>query len=214
MLAQLLFGLVLLGTAALAGAALSERPWPNRIDAAGSEFARGIGPHWAEQVVRLGSTRAVVIGVLLLCVIAALRRDWVRVVACLIAPTGAVAIVELVAKPLVGRTYGESTALSYPSGTVTVVAALAAAALLVAPGLLKPSIAVLGAVIVAAVSVAVVVLHWHYTTDAFGGTCVGYGAVFTLDAVGHLVFGRFDGGQSGTHHHLLRGRLSATEGRR
>ena len=102
-----------------------------------------------------------------------------RALSCLIAPIAAVLIVQTVAKPLVGRHF--EGALSYPSGTVTAVAALAAAAFLVVPRFAKPLVAVTGAAVVVAVCAAVVVLRWHYTTDAFGGVCVGAGAVFAVD---------------------------------
>jgi len=98
---------------------------------------------------------------------------------------GAVLAVQLVAKPLVGRHFEGSSGLSYPSGTVTAVAALAAGILLVAPRLAKPAVAALGGALVAAVCVAVVVLRWHYPTDALGGVCVGAGAVFALDGALH-----------------------------
>jgi membrane-associated phospholipid phosphatase len=97
-----------------------------------------------------------------------------------------VLIVQTVAKPLVGRQL-EGT-LSYPSGTVTVAAALAAATVVVVPRYAKPIVTVLGGVIVAAVCAAVVVLRWHYPTDAFGGVCVGAGLVFAVDGI--LIFVR------------------------
>jgi membrane-associated phospholipid phosphatase len=116
-----------------------------------------------------------------LCVIAVLSRRWVRALVCVVAPVGAVLVVELVAKPLVGRHVEGSSAFSYPSGTVTAVAALATGAFLVAPRVVRPTVAVVGGVVVAAVCVAVVVLRWHYPTDALGGACVGVGAVLALD---------------------------------
>jgi membrane-associated phospholipid phosphatase len=88
-----------------------------------------------------------------------------------------------VAKPLVGRHFGSSSALSYPSGTVTAVAALAAAAFLVAPRFAKPLVALAGGVAVVIVCAAVVVLRWHYPTDALGGACVGVGTVFAVDGL-------------------------------
>ena len=48
------------------------------------------------------------------------------------------------AKPLVGRHLGLTGGTSYPSGTVAAVAALATAAVLVGPRLLRPLIAVAG----------------------------------------------------------------------
>lgn len=104
-----------------------------------------------------------------------------RALSCLIAPIGAVLIVQTIAKPLVGRQL-EGT-LSYPSGTVTAVAALAAAVFLLVPRFAKPLVAVADGVVLAAVCAAVVALRWHYPTDAFGGLCVGVGVVFVVDGL-------------------------------
>jgi membrane-associated phospholipid phosphatase len=105
-----------------------------------------------------------------------------RALSCLIAPIAAVLIVQTVAKPLVDRHF-ESPAPSYPSGTVTAVAALVTAAFLVVPWFAKPLIAVAGGVVVVAACAAVVVLRWHYPTDALGGVCVGAGALFAIDGL-------------------------------
>jgi type IV secretory pathway TrbD component len=183
---ELAIGLLLLAAATVAGMLLKQHPWPNRLDVYGIRIARDVSRHWAKQIVHLGSDRALVIGVIVLCAVALLRRDWVRAVACVVAPLAAVIVVELVAKPLVGRTFADSGALSYPSGTVTVIACLAAGALLVAPGIVKLPVGLIGAAAVAAVSVAVLTLHWHYLTDSLGGVCIGYGAVFAIDSIGHI----------------------------
>jgi membrane-associated phospholipid phosphatase len=136
---------------------------------------------WASDVAQLGSLPVLVAGVAVLCLVAAMSRNWVRAVSCAIAPLAAVLIVQTVAKPLVGRHL--EGALSYPSGTVTAVAALAAAVFLVVPWFAKPFAAVTGGVVVATVCAAVVVLRWHFPTDALGGVCVGAGAVFAVDGV-------------------------------
>jgi len=177
---ELLVGCFLLGAAALAGLFFVRRPWPNRLDAIGFRIlpADPTSP-LAADVARLGSLTVLVAGVAALCVVAAVSRNWLRALSCLVAPIAAVLIVETVAKPLVGRHIGG--AFSYPSGTVTAVAALAAAAFLVTPGLAKAFTAVAGGVVVAAVCAAVVVLGWHFPTDALGGVCVGAGAVFVVD---------------------------------
>ena len=59
----------------------------------------------------------------------------------------------------------------------------AAAAFLVVPWFARPLVAVTGGVVVVAVCAAVVVLRWHYPTDALGGVCVGAGAVFAVDGL-------------------------------
>jgi membrane-associated phospholipid phosphatase len=98
----------------------------------------------------------------------------------------AVLIVQDLAKPLVGRHLGITGAASYPSGTVAAVAALMTAAVLVTPALGRPLVAVAGTAVTAGVCAAVVVLRWHYPTDALGGVAVGVGAVLALDALAHL----------------------------
>jgi len=183
---ELLLGCFLLGGATLAGLVFVHRPWPNRVDAIGLRiFPAHLSSRWAADLAHLGSMPVLAVGVAALCVIGVLSRDWARAVSCVVAPMGAVLAVQLVAKPLVGRHFEGSSGLSYPSGTVTAVAALATGVLLVAPRLAKPAVAALGGALVAAVCVAVVVLRWHYPTDALGGVCVGAGAVFALDGALH-----------------------------
>ena len=66
------------------------------------------------------------------------------------------------------------------------VSALAAAAVLVSPRVFRAVTAVLAAALVVGICAAVVVLRWHYPTDALGGACVGIGAVLFLDGLAHL----------------------------
>jgi membrane-associated phospholipid phosphatase len=182
---ELALGVALLGAAALAGYLLARRPAPNRIDSAGYFYLpSNPSSHLANEMVKFGSLPVLLAGVGVVFV-AAIFRDWVRAVACAAAPIIAVEIVEQVAKPMVGREIGGAN-FTYPSGTVAVVAALAAALFLVSPRLLRPLIAVIGSLVVAGVGIAVLVLRWHYPTDVLGGVCVGAGAVFFLDALAHL----------------------------
>ena len=102
------------------------------------------------------------------------------------APLVAVLVVQDLAKPLVGRHIGITGGTSYPSGTVAAVAALAMAFTLVVPRLLRPATAVVGAVATVGVSMAVIILRWHYPTDALGGIGVGIGSVLVVDGVLHI----------------------------
>jgi len=180
----MLLGCFLLGAATLAGVVFVHRPWPNRVDAIGFRLLPAdLSSRWAADVTHLGSLTVLIAGAAVLCVVAGMSRNWMRALSCLIAPIAAVLIVESVAKPLVGRHFEGTLALSYPSGTVAAVAALAAAAFLVAPRFAKPLVAVAAGVVVVAVCAAVVVLRWHYPTDALGGVCVGAGAVFAVDGL-------------------------------
>jgi membrane-associated phospholipid phosphatase len=178
-------GAALLGVAAVAGLAFVHRPWPNRLDVFGYRLLPAdLGSHWANDVVVLGSATALVVGVTAVFLVG-LLRDWVRAVACAAAPIVAVLIVQDLAKPMVGRHLGIDGPSSYPSGTLAAVSALATAATLVAPRFVRPVMAMVGTVAVAATGAAVIVLRWHYPTDALGGIAVGIGAVLTVDALLH-----------------------------
>ena len=65
-------------------------------------------------------------------------------------------------------------------------AALATAATLVMPRMARPLVAVVAAVATVGACAAVIVLRWHYPTDALGGIGVGMGAVLVVDAVLHV----------------------------
>ena len=63
-------------------------------------------------------------------------------------------------------------AASWPSGHATAAVIALLAALLLAPGWLRPPVLVLGGVAAAIVCVGVVINHWHYPSDALGGMLV------------------------------------------
>ena len=183
---ELSAGAGLLGLAALAGLAFVHRPWPNRLDVWGDHLLPAdSASRWAHHFTTLGSASALVLGVGVVFIIG-LFGDRVRAVACAVAPVAAVLIVQDLAKPMVGRHLGLTGGSSYPSGTVAAVAALATAATLVTPRLLRPLAALVGAVAIGGTCLAVVVLRWHYPTDALGGTAVGVGAVLAVEALFHL----------------------------
>jgi membrane-associated phospholipid phosphatase len=182
---ELVLGTALLAVAGLAGLFFVRRPWPNRVDALGYRLLpANYGSGWAHALTQIGSVSGVLIGVVVLMVVG-LTQDWVRAMVCAVAPIGAVLVVDQVAKPLIGRHIGGAVG-SYPSGTVTAVAALATGAVLVAPRVCKAATTVLSVLVVVGICAAVVVLRWHYPTDALGGACVGIGAVLFLDALAHL----------------------------
>jgi membrane-associated phospholipid phosphatase len=182
---ELVTGTALVTVAALAGLFFVRTPAPSLIDTLGNQLLPAdYGARWAHDLTLVGSLSGVLIGIVVLFVVG-LTHDWVRAVACAVAPLGAVFIVDQVAKPLVHRHIGGAVG-SYPSGTVTAVAALATGAVLVAPRIARAAAAVLGAALVVGICAAVVVLRWHYPTDALGGACVGVGAVLLLDALAHL----------------------------
>ncbi|HWF22898.1 MAG TPA: phosphatase PAP2 family protein [Acidimicrobiales bacterium] len=199
--AELVLGTGLLAVAGLAGLFFVRRPWPNHLDTSGYRLLPAdYGARWAHDLTQVGSLSGVLIGIVVLVVVA-LTQDWVRAVVCAVAPLGAVLVVDQVAKPLIGRQIAGVVG-SYPSGTVTAVSALAAAAVLVSPRVFRAVTAVLAAALVVGICAAVVVLRWHYPTDALGGACVGIGAVLFLDGLAHLpwVMGERLGSLRRSHH--------------
>jgi membrane-associated phospholipid phosphatase len=176
-------GFLLLAIATLAGIVFVRHPWPNRLDRFGFRLLpANSNSHLAHHLASLGSTTALILGVIVVFLIG-IRRDWVRAVACAAAPVIAVLIVQEIAKPLVDRHIGGG--LSYPSGTVAAVAAVATALTLVMPKKLRLPVAVLGLLAVLGAGAAVIVLRWHYPTDALGGIGVGVGSVLLIDALLH-----------------------------
>jgi membrane-associated phospholipid phosphatase len=183
---ELTLGALLLGLSALAGLAFVHRPWSNRLDVWGyGVLPANADSRWAHDFATVGSLTVLVVGVIVVFLIGVFR-DWVRAIACASAPVVAVLIVQDLAKPLVGRHIGITGGSSYPSGTVAAVAALATAATLVMPALARPLVALAGAIATVGASAAVIVLRWHYPTDALGGIGVGMGAVLAIDALMHV----------------------------
>ena len=190
---EVLLGAGLVGLAATAGLLFMHRPWPNSVDVLGlrllpADYAAG----WAHEVTRLGSLPTLLVGALVLLVVG-LPRDRVRGLACAAGPLLAALVVQDAAKPLVDRHLSTAGGASYPSGTVAVVTALSTAAVLVVPPLLRGLTALIAVIAVAAVCAAVVVLRWHFPTDALGGVCVGAGIVLLLDGLLHALWALWQG---------------------
>lgn len=169
--AALVVGVVVFGVLVAGGST------PLRLDAWAFSVTRGHrhGP-WVH-VTALGYPLALVVGAVGFAVLAG-RRARALVLPCGAGPFVAAGFAELVLKPAVGRTFeGAST---YPSGTVVVVAALCAAAVVALPGWPRRIAVVVGAVVTALTVVAVVTLRWHYATDALAGAALGLGVVLLL----------------------------------
>ena len=122
-----------------------------------------------------------------------LTRRWTGAVLAAVVVPVAVALAQFVLKPLIGRTM--LGALSFPSGHVTAVFALAGACavlLLAPPGHRVPGparllLACAALLAASAVAIAMVAQAAHYFTDVVGGAAVGIGVVLacalTLDAL-------------------------------
>ncbi len=155
----------------LGGVVFDLHPTANAIDRWGfSTVGRDADKGALVRIVKLGDPLVLVLGTLLASVLA-FRRDRLRALACLVGPPLAAVLVELALKPLVGRHF--EGVLSYPSGNVTNVAAVATALTLAAPGRWRLVAVVLGAAATVAMAVAVTGLRWHYPTDALGGVVFG-----------------------------------------
>jgi membrane-associated phospholipid phosphatase len=168
-------------TAAL-GAYFSLRPGPNAIDRLGFALSpASTHSTFFRAVTWLGTVPALVLGSVSAALVARCtgRRDRWRSLACLVGPPAAAVVNQFVIKPLVGRSYmGE---LSFASGSVTVIAGVSTAWVLAVPRRFRPAVAALGSLAVATMIIAVVVLRWHYPTDALAGAALGSGVVLMVD---------------------------------
>jgi membrane-associated phospholipid phosphatase len=165
-------------------------PGPNVLDNWGFS---GVGPSlhssFLIRVTDLGSV-PVLVGGSILAALAVVSRDQRRAVACLIGPVAATLLVQWGLKPLVAREYLQ--VLTFPSGTITVVASLAAAwALAVPSGWLRGLVVAVGVGVVTVTSVAVVALRWHYASDVLAGAAFGVGVVLVADGVLHSLVPRY-----------------------
>jgi membrane-associated phospholipid phosphatase len=129
-------------------------------------------------MTRLGSP-FVVITAAIAGSVATVRRNRPRAGALLVGPVLAVAVCDWVIKPVVGRTFAD--VVSFPSGTVAAVAAIATVGLLATPDPWRSLVAALGGTITVLAWMAVVALRWHYPTDALAGAAVGVGVVLLTD---------------------------------
>ncbi|MDQ6796840.1 MAG: phosphatase PAP2 family protein [Actinomycetota bacterium] len=139
---------------------------------------------FVQPLVAWGSLVVAVALVLSLALVAWRRCDRWAALLSLVAPTLAVTLVDVLAKPLIGRHHG--AALAFPSGHAT---AAAAAAMVVLVLLNRwygwrralswlPAVALLPF----AVGAGVVRLGWHYPTDAVGGVAFGSAVVIAVAA--------------------------------
>jgi hypothetical protein len=181
-------GLAAIAVTVAAGAFLHLRPGANALDRAGFDVVpASTHSSFFHVVTWFGSAPALVLGSSGAAVVAwvARRNDRWRALACLIGPPIAAAVNQFALKPLVGRLYvGE---LSFVSGSVTVIAGISAAWVLAVPSRIRPAVAVLGCLAVAAMMVAVVALQWHYPTDALVGAWFAIGVVAIIDGATRLV---------------------------
>lgn len=178
-------GLGLLVAVVLAGAYFHVRPQSTPLDRLGVALRPAdVHSHVFHALARVGSAPALVGGTVAGAAVAlgrVLRRreDTRRAVACLLGPLVAVALCEVVAKHLVGREYQQE--LTFPSGTVTVVASVGTAWVLAVPRRARWVVGSLAAVATIVTVDTVVALQWHLPTDALAGAALGVGTVLVVD---------------------------------
>ena len=102
-----------------------------------------------------------------------------------VTPGLAFLLAEEVVKPLVGR--GSDNVWMFPSGTVTVVAASVVATVILVYRWSGRTGAIVASLALAAIPLgmcaAVIVLQWHYATDALGGLALGGAVAFAVAGV-------------------------------
>jgi membrane-associated phospholipid phosphatase len=180
---ELMTGVLLLLWSLVAALVIWRYPGPNALDRWGFlALPPAVHSAFFIRFTDLGSSIVLVGGSILAAVVVVGRDRW-RAGACLVGPIVATVVVEWIVKPVVGRRY--AGVLSFPSGSMTVVASLATAWALAVPRKLLPVVLVAGLVVVVLMGCAVVGLRWHYPSDALVGVSFGTGVVLTLDALVH-----------------------------
>ncbi|MGH3853157.1 MAG: phosphatase PAP2 family protein [Pseudonocardiaceae bacterium] len=145
---------------------------------------------------------------------AAAARRWSGVLLVILGTVTAVAVTEVILKPLVGRLrYGH---LTFPSGHTTAVAAIAFATAILIGGARWPrgvaarlAAGLIPVAVAVGVALSLVAQHIHYTTDTVAGCCVALATVLAvalcLDYLGPRC-GRGPSGQaSGSDHAIVLG---------
>ncbi len=182
-------GLGLLGCATYVGLVFVHRPALNGLDRFAFRQLPSSGVHHPlllRMLLLTGSPAVVVIAVGCAFAIGCLS-DLRRAIACVMGSGLAIVITQNIGKPLVAANVAGFGGHSYPSGSVTAVAAYVAALILVAPRSFRPTMISGGVAIVSAVSGAVIAARWHFATDALGGALVGVGTLLFFDGLLHLL---------------------------
>ena len=175
---ELMVGGILVVLVAAGGLFFAFRPSPVVMDGWFSWLVSSAKGTWFTSVTVLRYPVVIVAGAIIAAAVCC-RRDPPRACACLIGPILALGTCELVVKPLVGRTLGG--VFSYPSGSTTGAAGLAAAAVLAAPARWRVITAAAASIYALWVALAVVALQWHLPTDAASGLAYGVGVVLIVD---------------------------------
>ncbi|HVA03694.1 MAG TPA: phosphatase PAP2 family protein [Acidimicrobiales bacterium] len=193
---ELTVGVLLVFGVIVAGIYFSARPGPTVVD--GWVFAAIPAGHHSGlllAVTRLGSP-FVVVAAAVVGMLVTLGRNRARALALLVGPVLAVTVCEWAVKPVVGRTFAD--VVSFPSGTVTAIASLAAVGLLATPDPWRLVMAAFGGTVTVLAVVSVVALRWHFPTDAVAGAALGVGVVLLTDCAARALAGRVLAGRAGS----------------
>ena len=148
----------------------------------------------ADFVAALANPVPYAIGVLAVLIVAAVRRRWLLGAIALAILAGANLTTQIL-KPLLAEPRyhaflenGQISDAAWPSGHTTAAVALALCAVLVSSARWRPLVAAVGALYAIGVIYAILLLGWHYPSDAVGGilvatgwTCLGLALVWTVD---------------------------------
>jgi membrane-associated phospholipid phosphatase len=178
-------GAVMVAGSVLAAVVIAHHPEANRFDRWGFDLIpRSPRSELLDRITTLGT--AVVLGLgAIAAALVVVGRDRRRAVACLAGLVVVALLVEYTFKPLVGRRF--EGVLSYPSGNVADLAAVAAAWAVAVPARFRVLAIAIGAVVTASMMVAVIGLRWHYPSDALAGAVLGVGTLLLIDGAFHLL---------------------------
>ncbi|MFN2478453.1 MAG: phosphatase PAP2 family protein [Pseudonocardiaceae bacterium] len=185
--AMLVIGLAITVIAVL-GVRYADQDMPGHLDRSIDALVRNaLHPDRpiTKALVSLGNPAQAAVLVAAVAGAAAVARRWAGVLLTIVGTVTAVAITDLILKPLIGRlSYGH---LSFPSGHTTAVAAIAFATAILISGARWPRsmtlrlVAGLAAVVVAVgVAISLVALRVHYATDTVAGYCVALATVLAV----------------------------------
>ncbi len=174
---EIVAGLLLVGATALLGLVVASHSGSTAFDRWARSVVGGHRLGSLRNVTELGSRGVLAAGTVVVAVLGA-RRGLRAAVACAVGPPVAAVLAETVVKPVVGRHL--AGVLTFPSGTVVVIAALTVAAALATDGVARSVVLAAGLVATALAMVAVVTMNWHFPSDAVGGAAWGSGVVLLL----------------------------------